>query len=97
LHNRQLSRKFASAHKSERRAKTLAEAEREHILETLRETAWVIGSPYGAAAKLAVKRTTLLDRMRRLGIFPPPIDVGMGKLFKLLRKEAVQADADKKE
>jgi transcriptional regulator with GAF, ATPase, and Fis domain len=69
LHNRQQSRKFSSAHKSERRAKTLAEAEREHILETLRETDWVIGGPDGAAAKLAVKRTTLLDRMRRLGIF----------------------------
>ena len=52
-------------------AQTLAEAEREHILKTLRETDWVIGGSEGAAAKLAVRRTTLLYKMRRLGIFRP--------------------------
>jgi len=55
------------------RAKTLAEAEREHILETLQETDWVTGGPDGAAAKLAVKRTTLLDRIGRLGISRPQL------------------------
>jgi DNA-binding NtrC family response regulator len=53
------------------KARTLAEAEREHILLTLRETEWVIGGPDGAAERLAVRRTTLLYRMRRLGIFRP--------------------------
>jgi formate hydrogenlyase transcriptional activator len=52
-------------------ARTLAEAEREHILHTLRDTDWVIGGPEGAAARLAVRRTTLLYKMRRLGIFRP--------------------------
>ena len=52
-------------------AGTLAEAEREHILHALRNTDWVIGGPEGAAARLAVRRTTLLYKMRRLGIFRP--------------------------
>lgn len=50
---------------------TLAEAEREHILQALRQTEWVVGGPYGAATQLGVKRTTLLDKMRRLGISRP--------------------------
>jgi formate hydrogenlyase transcriptional activator len=51
--------------------RTLAEAERAHILEALRNTDWVIGGPYGAAVRLGVKRTTLLDKMRRHGIVRP--------------------------
>jgi formate hydrogenlyase transcriptional activator len=51
--------------------RTLAEAEREHILGTLHETEWVIGGPHGASILLGVKRTTLLDKMRRLGISRP--------------------------
>lgn len=50
---------------------TLAEAEREHILKVLQETDWVIAGPYGAARRLGVGRTTLLYKMRRLGIFRP--------------------------
>jgi formate hydrogenlyase transcriptional activator len=48
---------------------TLAEAEREHILKALKATDWVIGGPHGAAQRLGVRRTTLLYKMRRLGIF----------------------------
>jgi len=48
--------------------KTLADAEREHITATLRETEWVVGGPRGAASKLGVPRTTLLAKMQRLGI-----------------------------
>jgi formate hydrogenlyase transcriptional activator len=47
---------------------TLIEAERDHILRVLRETKWVIGGPSGAAARLGMKRTTLLSKMQRLGI-----------------------------
>jgi formate hydrogenlyase transcriptional activator len=54
--------------------RTLAEAEREHILQALRDTEWVIGGPHGAAAQLAVRRTTLLYKMRRLGISRPAVD-----------------------
>jgi formate hydrogenlyase transcriptional activator len=53
------------------KVRTLAEAEREHILQTLRATDWVIGGPDGAAAQLEVRRTTLIYKMRRLGIFRP--------------------------
>jgi formate hydrogenlyase transcriptional activator len=50
---------------------TLAEAEREHILEVLRQVGWVVGGQRGAAARLGIARTTLLYRMRKLGIAPP--------------------------
>jgi transcriptional regulator with GAF, ATPase, and Fis domain len=50
---------------------TLRDSERALILETLNQVGWVIGGPRGAAAKLAVKRTTLLHKMKRLGISRP--------------------------
>jgi formate hydrogenlyase transcriptional activator len=53
--------------------KTLADAERAHITATLRATKWVIGGARGAAAQLGLPRTTLLSRMRRLGISSRPL------------------------
>jgi formate hydrogenlyase transcriptional activator len=50
---------------------TLEHAERDHIVRALTETAWVIGGPTGAAARLGMKRTTLQSRMRKLGISRP--------------------------
>lgn len=50
---------------------TLEVAERELILRALGETRWVIGGPFGAAARLGLKRTTLQSRMRKLGIVRP--------------------------
>jgi formate hydrogenlyase transcriptional activator len=47
---------------------TLEDADRSHILQTLLETAGVIGGPNGAAARLGLPRTTLIAKMRRLGI-----------------------------
>ena len=47
---------------------TLAGAERNHILQALRHTNWVVGGLHGAAALLGLKRTTLVEKMRRLGI-----------------------------
>ena len=47
---------------------TLDDAMRAHILEALRATNWVLGGPYGAAARLGMKRTTLASRMEKLGI-----------------------------
>jgi formate hydrogenlyase transcriptional activator len=47
---------------------TLADAERDHILHVLRQVGWVVGGRGGAAARLGLARTTLLYRMRRLGI-----------------------------
>jgi len=48
--------------------RTLADAEREHILHVLRQVSWVLGGNEGAAARLGVPRTTLIYRMRKLGI-----------------------------
>jgi formate hydrogenlyase transcriptional activator len=47
---------------------TLKEAERAHILTTLKETKWVLGGPTGAAARLGMNRSTLQFRMKKLGI-----------------------------
>ena len=47
-------------------------AERELIFQTLRKTNWMIGGTTGAAAKLGMKRTSLIYRMQKLGITRPP-------------------------
>ncbi len=48
--------------------RTLAQAQRDHILQVLREVGWIVGGRDGAATRLGVPRTTLLYRMRKLGI-----------------------------
>jgi formate hydrogenlyase transcriptional activator len=53
---------------SESDACTLADANREHILETLNQTGWMIGGQDGAANRLGLPRTTLIYKMRKLGI-----------------------------
>jgi formate hydrogenlyase transcriptional activator len=58
--------------------RTLADADRAHIIATLRQTNWVIGGPNGAAAKLGLKRTTLLYKMRLLGISKETGKAGTG-------------------
>jgi formate hydrogenlyase transcriptional activator len=52
-------------------ATTLKDSERALILHTLETAAWVIGGPNGAATKLGLKRTTLICKMQKLGIFRP--------------------------
>jgi len=49
-------------------ARTLAEAERDHILEVLKQTDGQVGGAYGAANRLGLARTTLVYKMRKLGI-----------------------------
>jgi transcriptional regulator with GAF, ATPase, and Fis domain len=53
---------------SESDPRTLADADREHILETLNQTNWLIGGQDGAANRLGLPRTTLIYKMRKLGI-----------------------------
>ena len=50
---------------------TLEDAERAHILATLKETRWVLAGLNGAAARLGMKRSTLQFRMKKLGIVRP--------------------------
>ena len=53
---------------------TLVDVQRTHILVTLRETNWVVGGPGGAAARLGLPRTSLIARMRKLGIVRPTVE-----------------------
>ena len=55
---------------------TLAEAERGHILRVLDETKGVVAGRNGAASRLGLPRTTLMYRMRKLGIVQKKIVVG---------------------
>ena len=49
-------------------SRTLAAAERDHILDVLEQTDWLIGGQLGAATRLGLPRTTLIYKMRKLGI-----------------------------
>src|SRR5215467_8483179 len=51
--------------------RTLREHEAALILQTLQDAGGMIGGPRGAAARLGVKRTTLVSKMKRLGIYRP--------------------------
>jgi len=57
-------------------ATTLRDSERTLILRTLEDVRWVIGGPKGAAAKLGLKRTTLIHKMQKLGISRPDLQSG---------------------
>jgi len=50
---------------------TLKEVDRALIVQTLVASDWMVGGPEGAAVRLGLARTTLLYRMKRLGIFRP--------------------------
>jgi formate hydrogenlyase transcriptional activator len=65
LHNRTITVRHSG------QQQTLEEAERAHILRTLKQTRWVLGGPNGAAAQLAINRSTLQFRMKKLGIVRP--------------------------
>jgi DNA-binding transcriptional regulator YdaS (Cro superfamily) len=41
------------------------------ILKTLVEVDWVVGGANGAAAKVGVKPTTLINKMKKVGICSP--------------------------
>ena len=71
----------------------LEDSDRGLILETLEQAGWIVGGPRGAAAKLGLKRTTLLAKMRRLEISRPihqeGID-GRGIAPETIRREDAQ-------
>ncbi len=50
---------------------TLRDSERALILGALEAVGWVVGGPGGAAARLGLSRTTLINMMKRLGIERP--------------------------
>ena len=66
---------------------TLEDSDRTLILKTLEQAGWIIGGPHGAATKLGLKRTTLLARMRRMGISRPNSQEGTD-VFGVAREDA---------
>jgi formate hydrogenlyase transcriptional activator len=61
-----------------RESKTLDDATRDHILEVLKGAKGIVGGRNGAAARLGIARTTLVSKMRRLGIESAASDVRNG-------------------
>jgi formate hydrogenlyase transcriptional activator len=47
---------------------TLKDMEREHIIQALAATNWVVGGPQGAAARIGLARSSLIAKMQKLGI-----------------------------
>jgi len=73
LHKKQTELMIPSLHRTQtfHLSMTLEDSDRALIVETLEQAGWIVGGPRGAAAKLGLKRTTLLAKMRRLGISRP--------------------------
>jgi formate hydrogenlyase transcriptional activator len=73
LHKKQTEHMTPSLHRARplQSSMTLEDSDRALIVETLEQAGWIVGGPRGAAAKLGLKRTTLLAKMRRLRILRP--------------------------
>jgi formate hydrogenlyase transcriptional activator len=73
IHKKQTELTIPSLHhtRSFPSSMTLEDSDRAMIVETLEQAGWIVGGPRGAASKLGLKRTTLLAKMRRLGISRP--------------------------
>ena len=59
---------------------TLRDSTRSLILRTLQDTGWVIGGPDGAATRLGLPRTSLISKMKKLGISRPRNGNGTNRL-----------------
>ncbi len=59
--------KFVPMHRNHD-VERLDDVQRRHILSVLESTNWMIGGQHGAAARLGIKRPTLIYRMKKLGI-----------------------------
>ena len=56
---------------------TFEDAERQAIIDALKAAAGKISGPGGAAERLGLKRTTLQNKMRKLGVARPPANARM--------------------
>lgn len=63
---------------------TFSDSTRAVILQALKATGWVIGGTGGAAARLGLKRTTLIAKMKKLGISRPNF---IGEASQLVEEE----------
>ena len=74
LHKQQTELIIPSLHRARTFHSSMAaleDSDRALILDTLEQAGWIVGGPRGAAGKLGLKRTTLLAKMKRLGISRP--------------------------
>jgi formate hydrogenlyase transcriptional activator len=73
LHKEQTELIISSMHRTRtfQSSMTLEDSERALILETLEQAGWIVGGLRGAAARLGLKRTTLVAKMRRFRISRP--------------------------
>src|SRR5437879_3497957 len=67
LHKKQTEPMIPSLHRPRtfHSSMTLEDSDRDLILETLEQASWVVGGPRGAAAKLGLKRTTRIAKLKR--------------------------------
>ena len=73
LHKKQTTHMIPGLHRARtfQSSMTLEDSDRALIEETLQQVGWMVGGPRGAPARLGLKRTTLLARMRRMDISRP--------------------------
>jgi transcriptional regulator with GAF, ATPase, and Fis domain len=73
LHKNQTELIIPSLHRTRtfHSSMALEDSDRALIVDTLEQAGWIVGGPRGAAGKLGLKRTTLLAKMKRLGISRP--------------------------
>ena len=55
---------------------TFRDSQRALILRAIHASGWILAGPRGAAARLGLKRTTLISKMRKLGISRPVRELG---------------------
>ena len=70
---------------------TFRDSQRALILRALRTSGWVVGGPRGAAARLGLKRTTLISKMKKLGISRPASEKNPDCVGEQLREADVMA------
>jgi len=70
---------FAVLHSAEEG--TFRDSQRTVILRALDASGWMVGGPRGAAARLGLKRTTLISKMKKLGISRPLQQVDVAELI----------------
>lgn len=59
---------------------TFKDSQRALILQALHAARWIVRGPSGAAARLGLNRTTLIAKMKKLGISRPVREDDIGRL-----------------
>lgn len=68
---------------------TFRDSQRALILQALEAAGWVVGGPRGAATRLGLKRTSLITKMKKLGICRPRHQSGLAEFNKRSERESL--------